>query len=265
MKCEICNLEKNQEELFRGISEEEVINVCKECADLEKIPLIKSPSNEQLKEAERRPSVRERMEKLSGLKDKPGLTQTQMAASKQLAKLRVPEKKQYDPELVDNYDWLIRMARRRKKLSISQLANQTGISQEMIDDLERGQLNGDYLNAAAKIELFLDIKLLQNHEKRIMFTRNKGDEEKKILEEVRQKMHAPEKNKEETIKQRSEKINKIARGELDFSKQENIQDIKLRDLVQMKKKREQEQQKSQSKKQHEEMFGEDVELEIEEV
>lgn len=264
MECDICGKPDSEGEIYRGFKIDKLINVCEFCAEEEKIPIIKKPTQEQISKAERRPSVRERMERMSGLR-KNELTHSQMAANKNLAKLRAPPRKQFDPRLIDNYDWEIRMARRRKKLTVGVLAERSGISRQEIQNLEKGQIVEDLENVVAKLELYLDIKLLKEHPTELKFKRVGGDKEKDILEEVKIRMKGGKEKEEYEEKKKSEKMEKISRGEVDMSKKENLKDVKLSDLIEMKRKREEQERRKRENQQEKDMFGEDDDLDLEEL
>ena len=66
MYCHTCNLSEDEAELHQGIFEGQLILVCKLCAEIEEIPLIKRPTQDQLTEIDKKHSVRERMGKISG-------------------------------------------------------------------------------------------------------------------------------------------------------------------------------------------------------
>jgi ribosome-binding protein aMBF1 (putative translation factor) len=55
-----------------------------------------------------------------------------------LARLRAPEKKEFNNEVVDNYFWNLKIARRRMKMTESQLASIVGVSANIIHSIERG-------------------------------------------------------------------------------------------------------------------------------
>ena len=248
MECYICKKSSQETELFEGIYENQIIKVCKKCADLELIPLLKKPTEEQLLVAEHRGSVRERLEKLSG-KIKP-ISKDHEIAKKNLGKLKIPEKKQYDEKLIENYDWALRTARRRKKLSIEQLSQQTGLPAELLDSLEKGQLPDNFETEMRQLELILNVKLLKQPKQEIHFKKPTQDKEKEILHDVEEKMHQTQ--------EKNEKIKQIQSGELDFSKRENIENITLADLQKLKEERDKKAAFELEKKQHKEMVGEEI-------
>ncbi len=234
MKCEVCGLSDEEVILSEGISDDKIVKICRKCSELENIPLIKKPSKEQVEASKHISSVRERMERISGFSKKKN--KEQLLAGKNLDKLKAPPVKQDSKDLVNNYDWVLKVARRRSKLSLKQLSEKTGISEEDLDMLEKGQLVDNLVEKARTLEGALKVRLLNQKVREISFKAPK-DEEKEILKDVEQKLN------------QKKKIEKIEKGEIDFSKKEDIEDIKLKDLVEMKK-----------KKENDEMFGDDLEI-----
>ena len=264
-KCAICKLTSDETKLFEGILKTEMVNVCKECAEKEGIPIIQKPSESQLNKADERYTVRERMEVMSGMRDTTEISQDQTITQGNLAKLRIPPKKQLHEDVLDNYFWTVNIARRRKKLTVNQLATQTQIDVETIQAIEKGKIPEDFKTIFAKLELYLDIKLLKTHEAKTHFLKPTQDEANKILKEVQEKMGLPNldepRNKKQKLEAKKEQLEKLSKGETDFSRREDLSNVTLNDLVEMKKQREQKQSTKKSKAQEETMLGDDLELE----
>lgn len=283
MHCQICRRPEEEVKLYEGILETKISKICEECAENEGIPLLKKPTKEQLETADQRHSVRERLEKMSTKKNaKPSdISRDQLTAHKNLNKLRLLPKKQLNEKLYDDYYWRLTLARRRRKMSVPQLAQATGVSKEIIESIEKGILPANFEQPITKLESHLNINMLRTHETRIKFTQPNDYEQRKILQQVGEKIGVKPKyskpedeyieeidirekeGSEEQGSQRtkSDKLTKLSQGELDLSKRQNLQDISLSDLQNMKKEKEKKQQEVKLKKQHEEMFGEDIEFE----
>jgi ribosome-binding protein aMBF1 (putative translation factor) len=265
-RCAICKQTSDEIKLFEGIFKAEMINICKECAESEGVPIIQKPSESQLDKADERYTVRERMEIMSGMRNTTEISEDQTITQGNLAKLKVPPKKQFHEDVLDNYYWTLNIARRRKKLTINQLANQTQIPTETIQAIEKGKIPEDFETIFQKLELFLDIKLLKNHKKQVHFLQPTKDEADEILRQVKEKMDLPNldeprKKSKEDVKIKKEQLEKLSKGEIDFSKRENLSDVTLNDLVEMKKQRERKESSRKSKAQEEAMLGDDLELE----
>ena len=271
MRCAICQKPEEEVELFEGILDEGIKRICADCSETENIPLIRKPSSEQIQESERRFSVRERMERLSTGRADQIIAEAQRITHSNHPKLRLPSPKQQSEKLIDNYFWALQMARRRQKLTTAQLSEKSGVSKEIIRTLEKGNLPENFEEHVMKIENTLGKKFLKTHEPHIGFIRPSPDKQKQILGQVKQKLEnwkqedeeqEPDQLDEETEEQKTEKINKISRGKFDFSKKENIQDITLNDLIDMKKKQEQQDKSRLHQKQNEEMLGDEVDLDL---
>jgi ribosome-binding protein aMBF1 (putative translation factor) len=263
MICEICG--KNQA-TFQGILDTKVVNICEICARTEGLPIVKKPTQEQLDRANQRYTVRERMMKISGMDKLHPVSRDHEIAQRHLGKIKIPEKVQKSDSLVENYNWNIKIGRRRKKMTTSQLAQLAGTTPGIIDSLEKGMLMKDYEKIAERIESVLDIQLLKAHERKIKFimppekpveipkdvsTENSLEE----METAELKRSVAEQNIKRKHEAR-ENIERIQKGEFDFSKKENLQNVTLDDLIKAKKERE-----AKERKEKKNDSAEDLELE----
>jgi ribosome-binding protein aMBF1 (putative translation factor) len=271
MECVICGKTGEEVELYEGVYESRIAKICKACANFEGVPLIKKPTDEQFNSAGKPQSVRERMERLSGLA-KPAISHEQSVAFRNLEKLKFPEKKQEHSDLSDNYYWILRMERRRRKLTVNQLAEKASIPVSVIEQIEKGSLPKDYETYLRKLETVLEIRLF----KRTFISENIPQDpehrklhEAKIIDQVRRKMAGEdvvvdltdeeEKPHEEFIQEKREKIQQILHEQPSktFPRREQLRDVKLRDLIDMKREKE----KQENAKKTSEMVGNDVEIE----
>lgn len=266
-RCTICKTPDFEVDLFEGVYDNEMVMICESCAKDYSVPLIKKPTVEQLKRADKRYSVRERMERMSGLnKETTELSPEQRVVQGNLNRLRMPEPKQTNPDVVDNYYWLLNISRRRKKMTINQLANQIEIPVEIIEAIEKGKIPKDYEILFPKLEGFFDIKLLKYHKHKVNYIRTK-EEEEEVIKKVKQKIiHTEERDGEEykdldnLRKTKEKRMRDIQEGNFDFSKRKNIDDITLNDLMEMKKNKEKAKKRQKIQEDTAEMFGESLEL-----
>lgn len=259
MRCAICKKSSEEVKLYPGIVATEMINVCEICAEDQKIPIIKKPTKEQLSKTQETYSVRERLDRIAGRRETTDISSDQAVTQRNLAKLRVPPRKQNNPEVEDNYNWTLSIARRRKKMTTSQLAAKVGIEPHKIRDIERGIIPANFKEIFPKIEAQLGIKLLKQHEAQVNFSRKRTpDQEKELLRQVAHKMKNPEVEFEETeeLEEIKEVQEKIERQEIKLSKRKDLHNLTLSDLIDRKRARE----KYQSQKQESEMFGDDIEI-----
>jgi ribosome-binding protein aMBF1 (putative translation factor) len=256
MRCTICKKTSEELTIYEGLLATEMIHICEECAEDQKVPIIKKPSQSQLSKADKTYSVRERLDKMSGRRDTTDISREQTTTQRNLAKLRAPPKKQYHEDVLDDYPWTLKMTRRRIKMTVGQLANKISASHQEIQNIEKGVLPENFKEIFLKIEALLGIKLLKAQKPQVNFTRRNRDKEQEILKAVEEKMKNPEKELEklEEIKEVQEKIE---REEIKLSKRKDIKDVTINDLVDRKRARE----KYKLKSKQSEMIGDDLDIE----
>ena len=248
MRCSICKKTSDEIKLFEGIFNAEMINVCENCAEDQKIPVIRKPSESQLEKAEQRYSVRERMERMSGMHDTTEISKDQIVTQGNLAKLRVPPKKQHHEDIEDNYYWALNIARRRAKMTTTQLAEKMQVNSQIIQEIEKGKIPENFEEIFIKLEIYLGIKLLKKNKTKINFIRSSNKEEE-ILKTVAEKMKNCE--TEDLVQE------KIQNEEIKLSRRENLKDVTLNDLIDRKRAREK--YKLQAKQN--EMLGDEIDIE----
>ena len=249
MECKICGKQSDEAELFKGIFEEKLEFICESCAKVEGIPLVKKPVIE--KENQENLTVRERMEKLSN--PKKSVPRDHYLAHKHLSKLKFPEKRQDHPELIENYDWEMKTARRRKKLSQTQLAGELLVPLQVVVDLESGKIPKDFQDYIEKIQDFLNIKLRKDS-----FYQKHPEQEKHFFQEeweTKERLKTGEIKSEEKIdvKEAVEKKDQ----EIDFSNRDKLKNWTLRDLINLKRKKERDDLQKAEKS---ELVGDDIEI-----
>lgn len=256
MRCAICKKEENEIELFEGIKGAGMIRICEPCSKNEGIPTIRKPSSRQLEKADERYSVRERMEEMSGMRKKSEVSDEQIALQGKLARLRAPPKKEHNDNVVDDYAWSVTIARRRRKMSIGQLAKETDLDYNIIQGVEKGRIPQDYTMVFSVLEKYLKIKLLKVHPGSVNFTRN-IDEEKEILKRVQERMSGTEiQDSQISLDEESDK---------DLEIPEDLEDISIDSLVERKKAKERTRMHYHPKKERIEtdaMLGSDIELDL---
>lgn len=184
-QCIRCKRNEGEAELFEGIYINEPVKICERCSLMSNIPIIKTPSLEQLKNSEKTESVRKRMARLAGIKNDVKKTENVYEELKKLDQSSVLER--ISPaKLVDNYHWIVQYMRRRKKLSVKQLAEQVGESEIAIGLVERGHLPTNYMALIKKLEQFFGVRLIKPDPRDIMLKENEAErlKKEKIKEEV---------------------------------------------------------------------------------
>jgi ribosome-binding protein aMBF1 (putative translation factor) len=283
MECAICYKGQDQVELFEGIYNQEIIQVCNSCAIEEGIPVIRKPSSSQIeKSKEANYSVRDRMERISGMRKTSQISDEQSLIQGRMARLREQPKKQNHPDVLDNYYWTVNMARRRRKMSTLQLSTSTGISKETIEEIEKGIIPQNFKEVFKKLEYFFGEKLLKEEVlPKIKFTR-KVEVEEDILDKVRRKMRGEEvqedlnsesflgekalgpeelKFEEQKRKDKKDRADNIKKGTFDFSDRKRLENVTLSELVEIKKERERREKERIEEEKKKEMMGDEVDLE----
>lgn len=172
VECFKCGKSDEEIKIFDGISSGEIVKVCEACADNEEMPLIRKPTTAQLKESEKKYTVKERLRRMAGLtQEKEEIKRL----AKKITDVTLDDlwrkKKQKEREekiqagiakplaLIDNFHWHVFMARRKRKLTKKQLAQEIGESEAAIKMIESRELPEDALILINKLEQFLNIKL----------------------------------------------------------------------------------------------------------
>ncbi len=166
-ECFNCGSHLSRVRLFDAISDEGVVKICEKCSRDEHIPIIRRPTTFQLKEAERKQTF---YEKASFSLNKPFERETtekkeQEVTLREIVDRNYEQKVSKDvgprPEMVKNFHWIIMRARRMKKLTQVQLANQVAESESAIKMAEQGILPEDDYRLVNKLENYLGIKIIR--------------------------------------------------------------------------------------------------------
>lgn len=185
MECFRCHIEGSKASLFDAISNEGVVKICASCVEEENLPLLKRPTDIQLKKIDRGGTIYERLSGMAGINPRnhmmkfhPEEARKREAFRTQDVTLRDIVEKNYQKRaekekqgetipknsLVSNFHWVIMTARRRRKLSQIQVASAINESETAIKVIEAGNLPEDY-KLINKLENFLKIKLLREDKK----------------------------------------------------------------------------------------------------
>lgn len=159
-RCFRCEKDENQVKLIDAVYENEIVDICERCAIIENIPVIRKPTISQLRESERSVGVYQRLRSLAGFKEPENAT----TVLDELQKLDShPERE--EPEkprpfnLVENFHWQVKRARRNKGLSHKQLGWALGESEMAVKLIEEKQLPEDAEKLIRKLEQFFQIQL----------------------------------------------------------------------------------------------------------
>lgn len=174
MECFICRISGEKARLFDAVDEKEgVIKICESCSYRESIPVINKPTDFQLKEAGRRQTVYERMVHISGVNGnkKPILRKSTELVKQEMSLKDIIEKKfmdraqkrekKPDIDLVNNFNWVVMMARKSRKMTREQLADAIGEPEVIIKLSEQGIIP-DNPKVISKLESYLKIRLFRS-------------------------------------------------------------------------------------------------------
>ena len=167
-RCSRCDRSETRVRLIDVIDNFEIVKACEECLVTENLPIIRSASTEQLRQADRQQSVGERLSRMTGVSIREAkrqeitldvLRKPKDYKSVLEKKFSQAKEKNQPLNLVDNYHWHIAMERKNKKISRKQLADAVGVSEEAIKMIENRELVDDALILIRKIEQYLGISL----------------------------------------------------------------------------------------------------------
>jgi len=155
-ECFRCGVSGEKVRLYNAISRKGIVKVCSECASIEKIPIIRQPTENQIEDSKRQKSVRDM---LAGVNRGKALAGREISL-RELVDRNLKERLAKQPsDLIDNFQWTIQRVRRNRKITREQFARGIGESEATVRMLESGILpNNDY-KIIGKTESFLGVNL----------------------------------------------------------------------------------------------------------
>lgn len=176
MECSKCGAPGEWSTLYDVITAEGIIKLCKRCISDEHATVIKKPNEAEVQGVLKNESLYKRLSASAGLnpsEHKKNIQEfyLQNRLKKDDVSLRDLIDKKFDKfvkntlkkreDLVDNFNWIIMRARRLKKITTNQLAQEMGESERVIKMAEQGVLpEGDYV-IVKKLQDILGIQILQ--------------------------------------------------------------------------------------------------------
>ncbi len=155
-ECYKCGISGEKVRLYDAISSKGIVKICGECNLIEKLPVIKKPTGEQITESERQKSVRDR---LANMNKGRVLTGREMSLRELVDRDLKAKKLQSHPDLVDNFHWNIQRVRRNRKITREQFAKGINENETTVRMIEQGFLPENDYRIINKIEGFLGINL----------------------------------------------------------------------------------------------------------
>jgi ribosome-binding protein aMBF1 (putative translation factor) len=154
-ECYRCGVSGEKVRLYDAISSKGIVKICDECNAIEKLPVIKKPTGEQITESERQKSVRDRLANMNRR-----LTTGREMSLREIVDRDLKAKKlQSHPDLIDNFHWSIQRVRRNRKITREQFAKGINESEATVRMIEQGFLPENDYRIINKIEGYLRINL----------------------------------------------------------------------------------------------------------
>ena len=172
-ECYACGISEDKAVLYEGIHRSfGVVKVCRKCYFKEKLPLVEKKSVD-LEEIQRRPTVRERLSAMAGLKvrkedevPKRHVFTPEDVGLKDIVDKNLKNSLEAGPkdneDLIDNWNWVIMRKRRALKLSYSQLGEIIQEQPVILEALEKGKLPRGHIPLIKKLENYLQTRLFKD-------------------------------------------------------------------------------------------------------
>ena len=166
MECFKCGVPEDRAFLYEVISPKGIVRVCRKCSHDLDFPMIKTSTDFEEKGVKKRSTVREIMERLSGVKHSPSKQkelEKQDSHLKKIVEENLEEIIKASPistdEFVDNFHWAIMRARRREKLTQTELARKIHESEIAVKLAEQGIVSEQTPGLVKKLEAYLNVRI----------------------------------------------------------------------------------------------------------
>jgi ribosome-binding protein aMBF1 (putative translation factor) len=187
MECFKCGISGDKVKLLDVISERGIVKICEKCFLEENLPLVRKPTNFQLKKLEILPkspvkkTVYERLSEMAGVRNE-GIRKNESLDKQETTLKEIMNQnfetvsgKEQKEDLADNFHWVIMRARRLRHLTQGQFAKAIAEPEAAIKAIEKGFLPKNNYRLIKKIENYLGIKIMKKDA-----VEQKGEFEKKI-------------------------------------------------------------------------------------
>lgn len=153
-ECFKCSVSGEKVKLYNAISNKGVVKICGDCNAVERFPIIRRATNEQIADSQKQKSVKEAMAGMNRLNT------GRETSLRELVDRNLKERLAKQPsDLIDNFHWTIQRIRRNKKITREQFAKGINENESITRMLEQGILpNNDY-RIITKVENYLGINL----------------------------------------------------------------------------------------------------------
>ncbi len=168
MECSQCGANDIYRMYYDVLSPDGVIVLCGKCKAESDYPVLRKKSNFEVQSSEKRQTVYERMQRISGVTPsaKPKEDVKMEELNKNLRKMvennfnkAMSEKTLPTNDLIDNFHWIVMRARRMKKWTMEQLAREIGEPEVAVKMLEQGRISASSPRIVKKVEDCLNVRL----------------------------------------------------------------------------------------------------------
>ena len=156
-ECYKCGVSGDSAKLYHAISNRGIVKICGDCNSLEKLPIMKKPTEEQILESKspRSKSVTERLTNMN----RGRLIGTEVSLRTLVDKKFNSPIVQVPADIIPNFHWTIQRIRRARKISREEFARGISEPESTVRMIEQGLLPEDNYKIINKIEGFLKISL----------------------------------------------------------------------------------------------------------
>ncbi len=177
-ECFKCGISSDKTILFDVISKKGIKKICKNCLEEEDLPVIKTTTDIQFKEANKdsKKTVYQRLSKITGFNpsayEKNKKLEKENQKIQKIASQKPVEKAQIDKKssgLIEHFNWVIMRRRRMEKLTKKEFAEKIKETEQIIKLIESGTLPKNYIEIFLKIERELNIILITNEKRENLF------------------------------------------------------------------------------------------------
>jgi ribosome-binding protein aMBF1 (putative translation factor) len=251
MDCFKCGKSEQEVRLFDAVIDTGVVKMCEQCAEDDGIPVIRRPSTAQLKESEKPYTVQQRLRRMAGLNKEEQDKISEIAKrvtnvtlddlrrrklEKEQAEKDKQERKQ-PIQLIDNYNWHITMARKKRRMTRKELARELGESETAIRMIEEKQLPEDAILLIKKLEQFFGKRFREGVENRAELIESEETSPELEISEAELGPEEPEQSGKEQALILEKKKGRGPSTVLKFDRQ-SVGNLTIGDLVKMKEEKE---------------------------
>jgi len=188
-RCVRCKVNESDVKLFDAVYEGRMEWICERCSIIENVPIIKSPTLNQLNQIEDKKAFEraQREARMNPKKRETFFVEDKLKELEQHPEMELPERQKLN--LIENFHWYLMKTRRYKGLTQEQLAKAIGESPGIIAMVEKGKIPEKGEQVVRKLEQFFQMRLRKVSDiERLMKQQERKpvllNEEGKILERI---------------------------------------------------------------------------------